>query len=165
MNEHPGALLHPGRRLGRRAFWIVGLFLFLLKFFIDWQVATQLFGRAWTPFSYLKPTDVIGGITALDPADRAFYLTMAAVALPFIWIGVTMTLNRLRDAGLPLWLVVCFFLPMPVNLLFFAVIDDGDRDRGAPRACLAACRLLQPPAAARRLDLPDRHRLPSLRRD
>jgi hypothetical protein len=40
---------------------------------------------------------------------------MLAAALPFIWVGVTLTLQRLRDARLPPGLVVLFFIPA-VNL-------------------------------------------------
>jgi hypothetical protein len=44
-----------------------------------------------------------------------------AVALPFIWIGVTLTLQRLRDAQLPLALVVLFFIPVVNLLLIFGL--------------------------------------------
>jgi hypothetical protein len=43
------------------------------------------------------------------------------LALPFIWLGVTLTVQRLRDAGQPLWLVVLFFVPV-INLLFFFLL-------------------------------------------
>jgi uncharacterized membrane protein YhaH (DUF805 family) len=36
---------------------------------------------------------------------------MLLAALPFIWIGVTMTVRRLRDAGKPVWLATLFFVP------------------------------------------------------
>lgn len=39
------------------------------------------------------------------------------MALPFIWIGVTLTLKRLRDAQLPLGMVITFFIPL-VNIPF-----------------------------------------------
>jgi hypothetical protein len=47
---------------------------------------------------------------------------MLVLALPFIWVGVVLTLRRLRSTGLPLWLVGFFFLPM-VNLIFFLVLS------------------------------------------
>src|SRR5436309_15568531 len=47
---------------------------------------------------------------------------MLFVSLPFIWIGITLTVRRLRDAGLPLWLVVLFFVPM-LNLFLFLVLS------------------------------------------
>jgi uncharacterized membrane protein YhaH (DUF805 family) len=55
-----------------------------------------------------------------DP-QRGFSLTMLLVSLPFIWIGVILTLQRLRATGLPLSLVLFFFVPL-VNLLMFLVL-------------------------------------------
>jgi hypothetical protein len=43
------------------------------------------------------------------------------LSLPFIWLGVHMTVRRLRDAALPLWLVCLFFIPF-VNVLFFLAL-------------------------------------------
>jgi hypothetical protein len=47
---------------------------------------------------------------------------MVALALPFIWCGVALTLRRLRDAGLPLPLVALFFVPV-LNLFFFLILS------------------------------------------
>src|SRR5262249_58456667 len=55
-------------------------------------------------------------VAGLPAPGRGFALALLAVALPFIWVGVTLTLQRLRDAQLPLGLVVLFFIPA-VNLL------------------------------------------------
>src|SRR5258708_25917689 len=46
---------------------------------------------------------------------------MLLVSLPCLWIGVTMSVKRLRDAGQPLLLVVLFFIPF-INLLFFIAL-------------------------------------------
>ncbi len=46
---------------------------------------------------------------------------MLLVSIPFLWVGVAMTVQRLRDAGQPVWLVVLFFIPM-VNVLFFLAL-------------------------------------------
>lgn len=108
--------------IDRRSYVLLGSLFFLVKFYLDWQVASLFFHREWTPFHYLKPSDVVGGILSLDREEQYFYATMAAIAVPFIWIGVGLTLRRLRDVRLPLWLVACFFLPMPINVLFFGVL-------------------------------------------
>ena len=44
-----------------------------------------------------------------DRDDQIFYATMLALALPFLVVGVVLTVRRLRDAGWPLWLVLFFF--------------------------------------------------------
>ena len=68
---------------------------------------------------------------------------MLAVALPFIWTGVVLTLRRLRAIGLSPWLVVFFFLPV-VNLVFFLLLSlvpsrqDGDSQESPPRGRLGS---------------------------
>src|SRR5262245_37015098 len=98
----PGAdLWRWGGTVGRRTYLLAGVSLFLLKFGLDCLVATQVFGREWTPFRYILPGGALG-LRSLAPEDRSFYLAMVALAVPFIWIGVGLTLRRLRDVRLPL---------------------------------------------------------------
>jgi uncharacterized membrane protein YhaH (DUF805 family) len=110
-----GATISPGR------YFMIGCLLSLIKIPLDWLVATSVFGRPWSPLSYAI-TGEIGGLFSLDRNDQSFYATMLALALPFILIGVALTVQRLRDAGWPLWLVAVFFVPMPINLVFFIVL-------------------------------------------
>jgi hypothetical protein len=60
---------------------------------------------------------------------------MLMLSLPFIWIGVVLTMRRLRAAGLPPLLVVFFFAPY-LNLLFFIIlcIYPSRREDDAPRS-------------------------------
>jgi uncharacterized membrane protein YhaH (DUF805 family) len=102
--------------LTRSRYLFTGLALVLVKYVLDSTVAGT-FGRPWSPLNYLFWPDRSSLLVfQLPEADRLFGLVMLAVALPFIWIGVTLTLQRLRDAQLPLALVVLFFIPV-VNLL------------------------------------------------
>ena len=104
---------------GPYAIW--GLILFALKYNIDRWVAAIHFRRQWGILNYFNPSDHYG----LDniPRDQLpFYATLLAIALPFIWVGVAMTLRRLRSADLPLWLVVLFFVPV-VNIFLFILLS------------------------------------------
>ena len=56
---------------------------------------------------------------------------MVALALPFIWVGIVLTMKRLRGAGLPAQLVALFFIPF-LNLLFFLVLCLLPEADGAP---------------------------------
>jgi len=56
-----------------------------------------------------------------ESEDRKFYLAATAVALPFIVVGLSLTVQRLRDAGHSSLLAVLFFLPLG-NLFFFFVL-------------------------------------------
>jgi hypothetical protein len=106
--------------IDRWPYFILGSSLGLLKMVLDHLVATKVFGRSWTPFDYVVPGQ---SLFALDFADRLFFRSMLLMALPFIACGVGLTIQRLRSAGLPLYAVVLFFAPMPMNLLAFLALS------------------------------------------
>jgi uncharacterized membrane protein YhaH (DUF805 family) len=108
-------------RIDGKTYAIAGCSAFALKYFLDKFVAYAVFGRAWFLWSYWQPLGPNVRLTAISPNTRAFAGTLLALSLPFIWLGVTLTVQRLRDAGKPLWLVVLFFIPV-VNLLFFLLL-------------------------------------------
>jgi uncharacterized membrane protein YhaH (DUF805 family) len=111
----------PDVRMGPVRFFALGVFLFAIKFALDRFVARVGFSRDWSILNYLIPNEAYA-LPALPPSDRRFFLTMLAIALPFVAIGILVTLRRLRDAGLSRWLTPLFFVPA-VNLLFFAVLS------------------------------------------
>ena len=106
----------------RKTYLLVGLIGFAVKHNLDRLVATVIFSRSWGPFNYWIPLDRAVRITALSRSDARFLAVMLAISLPFVWLGVAMTLKRLRSAGLPLWLVLLFFAPF-LNLLFFLILS------------------------------------------
>lgn len=120
--------------VSRGTYALVGLLGFALKHNLDRWLAQVVFGRPWGIFSYWVPLDEVARFSSLPQHDRIFLLAMAALSLPFLWIGLTMTLRRLRSAGLPVGLIVLFFFPF-VNLLFFVVLAmlPGNEDRRARR--------------------------------
>ena len=107
--------------VGRTKYLALGATLFALKHLIDRVVASTIFNRPWSLFNYWVFADT-GQIDETPQARLRFYATLLAIALPFIWAGVVLTLRRLRDAGLPSWLVVLFFVPF-LNLLFFLLLS------------------------------------------
>jgi len=107
--------------ISRERYVLYGLILFALKFNLDRFVSSQLFHHQWGLLDYFFPGQAFD-LLNLPAAERKFYAIMVAMALPFIWSGVVLTVRRLRDAGLPLWLVKLFFFPF-VNLVFFLVLS------------------------------------------
>ena len=108
--------------VGRRTYAMVGVSALAVKYLLDRWVAGAFFHREWMPWNYLFPLGPqVQSSTARTAADPVFAATMLAIAVPFIWLGVTLTVQRLRDAGQPLWLVVLFFVPV-VNVLFFLML-------------------------------------------
>lgn len=110
------------RPIDRIPYLLTGVVLFIVKYAIDWTIARQVFGISWSPINYLIwPNDRVLRVIDLDDPQRWFSLTMLLVSLPFIGIGITLTLRRLRATGLPLGLILFFFVPV-VNLLFFLIL-------------------------------------------
>lgn len=105
--------------VSRGVYLVWGLVLFAIKYNLDRAIAWWGFHRDWSLFNYVLPGRVFQ-LSAME--DVTFCLTMLAVALPFVWLGVALTLRRLRSVGWPLWLVALFFVPL-VSFLFFAVLS------------------------------------------
>jgi uncharacterized membrane protein YhaH (DUF805 family) len=107
-------------RVNRATYFIAGFVCFAIKHNLDRLLAYKS-GLQWHIWNYWDPLAVATHPNNLNVPERQFLALLLLTALPFIWIGVTMTEKRLRDAGQPLWLTVLFFAPV-VNLLFFALL-------------------------------------------
>lgn len=100
--------------IGRARYLGAGLALFALKILVDYGVA-RAFSRPYTALSYLSREDA----PLFRPSEQpAYWLVLWAVALPFIAVGLVLTMRRLRDAGLSPWLALLFFAPF-ANIMFF----------------------------------------------
>lgn len=122
MRLQPSLLWTWNRTLDRLPYLLLGVLFFLVKYALDWTIATVLFGQTWTPLNYLIwPNDRMLRVFELTDPQRWLSLTLLLVSLPFIWTGVILSLHRLRATGLPLWLIVLFFVPF-VNLLFILML-------------------------------------------
>jgi len=107
--------------IDRKQYATVGCAALALKYFLDKIVAGAVFHRAWMPWSYWTPLGPQARVGQLQVDQRVFAASLLIIAIPFIWLGVTLTVQRLRDAGKPLWLVVLFFIPV-MNILFFLML-------------------------------------------
>ncbi|HSY92990.1 MAG TPA: hypothetical protein VK812_16585 [Candidatus Binatus sp.] len=116
-----GDLWRSNGTIGRGAYALVGVLGFAIKHNLDRLVASYGFHRPWGLFNYWVPVRDVARITELRGNEAVFLGTMVALSLPFIWVGVVLTMKRLRSAGLPTHLVALFFLPF-LNLLFFLIL-------------------------------------------
>jgi len=107
--------------IDRKSYAMAGCTAFVLKYFLDKMVAALVFERTWFLWNYWQPLGPGSRLDAIASDTRAFAGTLLILAIPFIWLGVTLTVQRLRDAGKPLWLVVLFFVPV-INILFFLLL-------------------------------------------
>lgn len=97
--------------VNRRAYARVGFGLMLAKYLIDALCVRAATGKLWTPVDYLMPihslrTEKLVGA----PDDFAWW--MAVWTLPFLWIGVSMSMRRAVDAGRSAWFGMFFFVPL-----------------------------------------------------
>ncbi|MCI0586045.1 MAG: DUF805 domain-containing protein [Planctomycetes bacterium] len=115
------------RPLGRLPYLLAGVSLFALKAALDAAVC-RAYGRPWSALLYVSPIDA----PLFRPRENlGYWLALWVVALPFIAVGLLLTLRRLRDAGLPGWLAALFFVPF-ANLLFFVACAAFPPRRSEP---------------------------------
>jgi uncharacterized membrane protein YhaH (DUF805 family) len=124
-------------KVSRTKYAAVGLIGVAIKYNIDWMIAAAFFGyRKPFFFNYLAPLGNGARLSHLSNTEAKFLATLLVVSLPFLWVGVAMTVKRLRDAGQPVWLVVLFFIPF-INVLFFLMLcalPPGERPADAEGA-------------------------------
>ena len=118
--------------IDRGPYALIGVIGFVLKHNLDRFIASFVFHRPWDIFNYWIPPGKAIQIGALSKDEAAFLMTMVAMALPFIWVGVVLTLKRLRAARLPSWLVTFFFVPF-LNLIFFLLLSILPSQEGEKR--------------------------------
>jgi len=107
--------------IGRLAYFLAGVLAFAIKYTIDRFAASLLHHSPWMPWQYLNPLRTTVSLLSLSPDDRRFLLVMAAIALPFVWLGVALTVKRLRALRMPAALVLLFFVPAVSLGLFFCL--------------------------------------------
>lgn len=111
----------------RRTYFTAGMTLVAVKYIIDAAVIYAVTGVVWTPLDYVFPLVSIGNAkTAGFPA--ALSLALLIWTVPFIWIGVMMSARRAQDAGIPIWIVGAFFLPI-LNHILLLVLAAAPRAR------------------------------------
>src|SRR5258708_10459406 len=104
----------------RSAYFRPGLGLTVFKYGIDALLVWQFAGRFWTPLNYLSPL-LTTRQALLGGAPSWLLPLMVVIALPFLWIGVSMTMRRAVHAGASPGIALLFFLP-GVNLLLMLLL-------------------------------------------
>jgi uncharacterized membrane protein YhaH (DUF805 family) len=123
-------------RVSRKTYATVGIAGFAIKHFVDHFIAGRFF-HSYGFFNYWAPLGKGAHLLRLTDSEEKFLATMLLVAMPFLWVGLAMTVQRLRDAGQPVWLAVLFFFPF-LNLLFFLLLcilpsgRQGESEEMAP---------------------------------
>lgn len=103
-----------------RAYWRHGAGLMAAKFAGDFVLVYLATGNPWTPLDYLRSVAFLLSMR-LEDAPVWLVPALALWALPFIWIGVTLTLRRALDAGASAWSTLLFFVPY-INYLWMIAL-------------------------------------------
>ncbi len=107
--------------VGRGTYFRHGVGLTAFKYAVDALLVWRFAGRVWTPLDYLSP--LLSTRTELLHGAPAWLLPLLVVfALPFLWIGVSMSMRRAVDAGSSPWTALLFFVPA-VNLMLMAILS------------------------------------------
>jgi uncharacterized membrane protein YhaH (DUF805 family) len=108
------------QRVDRRTYFQTGAGLMFLKYVVDATLVWSYTGRWWSPLDYVSPLWSVrtGALQGVPPAAM---LALALWTLPFLWIGVSMSMRRAVDAGRSAWLAVLFFVPWLKYILMLAL--------------------------------------------
>jgi hypothetical protein len=123
-------LFEPRGIVSGRDYLVTGIILFVIKYLVDFCLTALGSGYSWWPTDYFLPRP-----GRLHPGNVPLYnlLALVAVALPFIWAGICLTIKRLNAVGWPLHLAALFFVPY-LNLAFFALLSlKASRTDGSTR--------------------------------
>jgi uncharacterized membrane protein YhaH (DUF805 family) len=98
-----------------------GLGLTAFKYAIDALLIWRLAGIVWTPLDYLSPLWSTRQ-QLLQHGPSWLLPVLVIIALPFLWIGVSMSMRRAVDAGGGPWIALLFFMPV-INFALMAVLS------------------------------------------
>ncbi len=96
--------------VNRRTYCLHGFSLAAVKYLGDATLFALTTGRFWKPTDYLQITHSLMWTTLPGTPNWLFPL-LGIWTLPFLWIGITLTLRRTLDAGVSPWWTLCFFVP------------------------------------------------------
>lgn len=114
--------------VGRREYVLSGLLLGAIKYLGDAALIYATTGRVWTVLDYVSPAANLAGTRSAGGPD--YLLPVLAVwSLPFLWIGVSMSMRRAIDAKWSAWSALFFFVPF-LNYLTLLVLSLLPTDHG-----------------------------------
>lgn len=97
-----------------------GFGLAIVKFALDTGVVYLATHKMWSPLGYVVPS-LVFRTRDVGPVPEGLHVALAILALPFLWIGLTMSVRRAADAGQSPWFGVGFLVPI-LNYVTIAVL-------------------------------------------
>ncbi|HXC24351.1 MAG TPA: DUF805 domain-containing protein [Gemmatimonadaceae bacterium] len=126
-------------RVPRAYYAKVGVTLILLKYLVDATAIYLVTGIHWTPWAY-----PLGALSLTNNPQFPSWLGIAMIiwTLPFLWIGVSLSVRRAADAGWSPWVGLAFFVPF-LNyavMLALCVAPSAPKDTWSAQVALPAAR-------------------------
>jgi uncharacterized membrane protein YhaH (DUF805 family) len=87
-----------------------GAALIAIKYATDMALVKLAGGGWWSPLDYMHSLSTLQNST-LAAAPPWLMPLLAVWSLPFLWIGITLSVRRAIDAGRSPWFALCFFVP------------------------------------------------------
>lgn len=99
----------------RGTYFAVGFFLSVLKYAVEATVIQTITGRPYSPVDFMSP---LASNRTLYFEGAPTWMPMGLIlwTLPFLWVGVAMSIRRCREIGCSLWYAMLMLLPF-VNYL------------------------------------------------
>lgn len=99
-----------GAPIDRRTYVLHGLGLAVVKYAGDVALVWLATGQVWTPTDYLQS---VYSLVSMRLAGSPSWLlpALGVWTLPFVWLGVTLSIRRALDAGRSCWWAFMFFVP------------------------------------------------------
>ena len=109
----------------RKTYVLAGFGLGILKYLLDAALVWIAADHFWTPLSYLMPVLTLRqeglGPEASGATATIVLGVMALYTLPFLWVGLTMSVRRAADADISPWWGIFFLVPGLNWLLILAL--------------------------------------------
>lgn len=122
-------------RVDRRTYFLSGLSLVALKYAGDALLVYAGTDQLWDPFQYQSSVmNLMSG--PLKNAPPIVLSAMIVWSIPFLWIGISMSMRRALDAGFTAWFALLFFVPglKYVMMAALCLVRSEIDDRQSPAA-------------------------------
>jgi uncharacterized membrane protein YhaH (DUF805 family) len=117
--------------VSRRVYTASGFGLMLFKYGVEAAAIHAVTGNWLSPLTYLNP--LLSARQQVLAGHDGLFWALALWTLPFLWIGVSMTLRRAEDAGLSRFVALLYFLPVVSYLLMLTLCALPSRPRAEAR--------------------------------
>jgi uncharacterized membrane protein YhaH (DUF805 family) len=135
--------------VGRAAYAASGFGLAFVKYGLEAAIVYAQTGSVWEPLRYLSPVFTLRE-QGLRFASSGTLALLGAITLPFLWVGVSMSVRRAADAGISPWAGLGFLVPVlnyPFMLIFCALPSKPGVEVRWPAAGAYRSHLSSPPSA------------------